>query len=558
MPKELIFEQIGYKTFDPAVDLFHRSKAPIRVVTAPNRGSKSYAAGHEVLGEVVFPPMVSEFKGNEIVPETTKPDREECRIWIVAPDYSLCKEFEYLWTYLVDNRNLYGFGYELEKQSFNVNHGSLKIVISWGIDRHGRKCRTIIEGKSAGHEKGLQGEEVHFCVVSEAADQEERIFVQYLAPRVRRFVIPTTPKIHADWVKRMIEEGVEGVECFVFPPQANPDYQWDRFRRNAIQAEHRIGKPNRYQWNEEERVLPDGTVLHQDQPLFMEEGSSCAEEDWKFAETFLGHWSYASERVLPFKHVPDAFGICHVLDYVPAWVKHAPKYVAIDYGFADPSSVGFWAVSPEGLIVKCSEIYEEGLSDSDLARATHTKLDRLEEATGYDWKIRYFAGDPQRPTVNAEMVRAGLPIFPINPKAQNDRQAGLMRMVDLMSVDPDLKTADFPQGRPRLYVLSKEAGPELGCPKTIQEWKTLRYKKQMQNEFAPSSIVGADHALDEARYFVMTNPTGALRHAAEPRSWYEADAWKERARKRSKLRRLRTANRPWREVAKSGGIHALR
>lgn len=491
-PKELIFNQIGYKTYDPAVDAFHASDARYRFVSAPNRASKSWAAGHDALG-AVFPPMRVEVDeaGVPIPGAPIQPLREEFLIWIVAPDYGLCKEFDYLYKHLVENRKKYGWTYKVERGTTNnAKQGNMRITINWGETPDGNVAKTIIEGKSGANEKGLQSEEVHYCIMSEAADQDERIFAQYLFPRVKQMVVPTTPKIKAEWIRKHLEEGsIEGygTEVFEFTPYANPKYDWTRFRIAALKAESLVAKTNIYKWDDNDR------------PLSLAPGTSCSEEEPHFAETFLGKWTYESERVLPFKWEPDYNGVCHVLNACPEWVWGARKMVSVDYGYTDPAAAGFWAVGEDGTKVLCAEIYETHLSATEFV----AKIERMRLDLG--WVVDYYVGDPSKPEVNGEFNKRRLPVYAMNKNVMRDREAGHMEFVDNLAVDPVV-------GHPMLYVLSEKAGHPYGCRKTIEEWKLLRRKSTSVNEFNTGAIEGNDHAYDHTRYFLQTKPTGRKGH----------------------------------------------
>ena len=117
---------------------------------------------------------------------------------------------------------------------------------------------------------------------------------------------------------------------------------------------------------------------------------------------------------------------------------------------------------------------------------------------GYEGQVSYVTGDPKQPQVADYMNRAGLNVIDIDKKAQADRAVGHRRLVDLMSVDPNLN-------HPMLFVAEDR------CPKTTVEWKHLRYREKMTNEYGPSAFESKcdDHAYDAARYFVMTRPAPA-------------------------------------------------
>lgn len=499
-PPELVWRQVGYQTYDKAVDAFHASTARYRFASAPNQSSKSYASAHDILGKDIFPPFEVPVKSaEELVPiGPPRPLRESQLIWIVGPAYMLCREFDYLYHHLVDNRRKYGWDYKIQSGTINnPRNGALRINIRWPeLTPDGKIATTTVRGMSATHEQSLQSDWVDVALISEAANQPERIWDQYLVPRCSKIIVPTTPKIQADWIRDKIEQGGAETEVFVFPPWSNPNYDWEGFRISAEKAESLIAKPNRYRW---------GYRGNKNRPRDMTPGTSCAEEEPMFAETRLGSWTYASERVIPFKWLPDAFGTCHVEKEVPEFLKlgRARYYVALDYGWDDPSCVGFWAVSSAGRKILAAEIYERHLTPGDIVDLVQTKLSDL------DWHNVTFIGDPKKPEANELFVRRGMNLMVLNKRMQADRMAGHMELVDQLAVNPDL-------GKPMLSVLSDKCGKPYGCPKTIREWKLLRRKKLDTGEFSPTSFEGADHSYDQTRYALLAFPRGPKQRTYDP------------------------------------------
>ena len=484
--KHTLLHLVGYHCYDEAVLRYHNSEARTRIITAPNRSSKSYAPSHDHLFDI-FPEMLETEEGRTFPVKGT-------RGWIVGPTYAVVKEFDYLYDILVRNRSKYGFSYSFGRQpTHNPEQGSMHIDIQWGKDPSGEMIRSIIEGKSATNDRSLQAEEVDWCILSEAADQSERILSQYLGPRVKKLSIPTTPKIHADWVRKLIDLGHSdptlGIEHFVFPPDANPEYDWERYRVEAKKAESRQGEGPRYRWGCENCRAPEGEDHSEDceggacvRPL----GTSVAERDPYFSETFRGAWSYETERAIPFRWQTIGELVSHVIREMPLWCEYAPIYVSMDYGYTDPAVALWWALDTDGTSVLLDEIYETRLDPAAFVRKIHERS----KARGY--LPRWYIGDPKKPEVASLLRQRGLPVFDRKKNLIADRAAGMFRVIDALSDDPHV-------GRPKLYVMSR-------CPKTIEEWKLLRRKEIRAGEFSPTSLVGADHAFDAARYYLMAQP----------------------------------------------------
>ncbi len=399
--------------------------------------------------------------------------------WIVGTDYATNKEWSYVAKWLVEERDRWTMGgktLNIEKFQNNPQNGNMLLVIDWGKGPHGR-ARAIIEGKSSTNEKALQGEHVTQWVQSEAADHPDRIWGKYGRTRSTWAIFPSTPKPGAAWLREMIEAGEKNtslsIDSFVYTRKSNPLYDEDLFRLEEAMAEKRS---------------PTGR----------------AEDDPYFAEQFLGHWVYYTGMVLPF-------GAQNRVTLDPAWLEGCPIYVSVDYGYSDACVALFWALLPSGALLIFDEIYEKKI-------VTHEFIGMIEEKlAGYEDQMSYATGDPKEPQVADYMNRAGFNVIDIDKKAQADRAVGHRRLVDLMSVDPNT-------GHPMLFVAEDR------CPKTCAEWKHLRYREGMSNEYGVSSLEGEDHAFDAAKYFVMTRPTTAKEQPE--RDWLR-EAMLEQRRNRS-------------------------
>jgi hypothetical protein len=411
--------------------------------------------------------------------------------WIVAVDYRTAKEWDYIWSILVDNRKKYGFGYTIEKAVNNPGQGTMIIIINWGMSPDGEVVRSIVECKSATNERSLQGEEVDWCIMSEAAEHDERIYNRFLSTRCRKLSLPTTPKIKAEWIHQLIEIGRQNpelsIESFNFTPRANPTYDWERFWIEHAKAESRVGL----------REFTEAGA----HDCFNPAVDCQARKDPAFAEQFLGSWTYESDRVLPFRWEDLRDGRTpHVLHEVPDWLSDCRYAVSTDWGYRDPASAGFWAIGPDDTVVRCAEIYQSKLPPEDFVRRIEAKREQL------GWNVSYYVGDPKKPEVAAIMRQRGLPVFIANKKKMADRAAGHLVFVDYLADDPAI-------GRPKLFVLSERCGEPYGCPSTIKEWKFLRVRGLTGNEFSTGAFLGNDHAYDDTRYFLMTNP-----HGSKPRT----------------------------------------
>jgi hypothetical protein len=488
VPKGLFLKALGYEVHAREVIHFHESRARYRIPCAPARTSKSYAGSYDLL-HLSMPSFVKlpDGKGGTVWrPLSPAKARHEIVSWIVAPSYQLAKEFDYLWNEVVQRQCFHPFGgAKVVEKHRAPGQGDMRIRVEWGRSPEGDLVTTLFDVKSATNPESCQAEEVDNCLMAEAAEQDEKMWEKYLKPRVTNLIAPTTPKLSAEWLYRMIQMGERdpslGIESFAFTPNANPSYDWKRYWESHKIAEARaLGKS---------RTPPFG------HDCFGEDSATCkAMEDPWFAEQFGGRWTFDADRVLPFRWTGKN---AHVLDFVPAWVPHGKWFVACDYGYLDPACAGFFSVGTDRQMVLAAEIYESKLDPQDFVNQIEAKRKALGITS-----LGYY-GDPQKPEVESFMRKLGLPVFNVNKMAQRDRKSGFLRVVNALTPDPLT-------GQPMLRVLSDRCGAPYGAPKIIAEWKSLRRKAGAKTDpWGAAAFIGDDHGLDMTRYFLSADPVGA-------------------------------------------------
>ena len=446
--KAFWFQVLGYKLYCDQVKRFHESDARIRIIEAPARGAKSYTAAHDA---VVFAMPVRPMA--------------DALIWSIGPTFKVNKEFDYLYEIFVERREelkANGISYEIERAVNRPTAGDMEIRFVKDKDpKTGRLYRSRILGLSAENEKVAQGEEVSYAILSEAAEQDESILTKYVEQRCNHIVMPTTPKPKAKWLRKLGEDGrvtpEMRVETFRFPPEANPTYDWSRFRAAKAAAEIRA----------REQYGPDAT----------------ASDDPYFAEQFEGRWVYYEGRVLPFsrrRHLvaPGTFGS----------LREHRIAVSVDYGYQDPAVALFFSILDGPVYFLFDEIHERHLTSERFVEAILARLSH------HGLEADFFVGDPKKPEVDRVMQDLGLPIFAMDKKAQASREAGYRRLIDTLTQGPFA-------GFPGLYVSSR-------CEKTAAEWDELHFKDGFSKEYSEQAIAGKgnDNAADAARYFLMTRP----------------------------------------------------
>lgn len=485
-----LFDLIGYRVMQPVVADFHKSRAPHRIISAPARTSKSYSAAPEIVHD--FFPSFLERDGEIARDEQGRPiaEHSETICWIVATDYKTAKEWDYAWNVLLDKKLIESFGGVIEASFNSPNSGNMaiRVVWPWMASTDGNAVRSILETKSATNERSLQGEEIRTCILSEAAEHDERIVRKYLLTRCGKIIYPTTPKRKAMWLHEMIVSGQEdpelGIDHFQYDGHCNPTYDWERFRRAEKKAALNYGKP---------------------------------EEDPEFAEQFLGLWTFEGGKVFPFRWLEDG-SPSNVIHKLPHWISTATWFVSLDYGFDDPAVAIFWAVDPAGDVMGVSEIYETHLTPGDFVRRI---VDRMEEMRIVPDHI---VPDPQHPVCTEILRRHGLNVFDLmRPADLRARDAGYQELRDALALDPATN-------RPRMSFYAA------GCPRTINEFKKIRFKEGHSNEFSEAAIVGEDHGIDASRHFIRSR----LKAKADNRDWVREFLADRKRQEREKTRLMRS------------------
>ena len=494
---DFIWGLADYKVYTDEVLRMHKSKARLKIISAPARTSKSWSGTYEALPDI-FPSFLKTEDGKMI------PFPGEQRIWIVAPTYQLAKEFDYLKSVLVDQRKKLGFTfYEIEKCQTNSDQGQMRIILNFGQSWDETPVRTYIEVKSATNMQSIQADQADVVIMSEAADQDEEVWSKYISTRYGRAILPTTPKIKAEWLRKLIQQGQERpelkIETFFYDGRCNPTYDWERYWIEHAKAESRQSCPNTRQVPFMEVRLDDPPSDDNGHDCFGKADTCWAFKDPHFAEQYMGRWTQAAGRVLPFR--AEAGGsVSHVLHSLPAWCELGRHYLSMDYGFDDESAVCWFSVGPDGTVVLYDSIYESGLTPADLAREVNGRcVDAryYKEQFGWDGvpRLEFVAGDPKKPEVRTEFRRVGLNVISVDKKRQSSRELGFNVFRDYLSDDPLL-------GRPKFYIYGRNN------QSIVDECRLLMRKVNSKDEHATS---GKDHGVDAIRYFLTVLPKGDIR-----------------------------------------------
>jgi len=187
------------------------------------------------------------------------------------------------------------------------------------------------------------------------------------------------------------------------------------------------------------------------------------------------------------------------------------KYIAIDYGFSAPSSVGWYAVSPDKIVYRYRELYITEQTFSDL-----TKL--IIAMTPESENIRYWVADPSIWAKKGESVLSGAEIMQdtyreiLGKRKLADGEIPTNRTLLLLQGNNDRINgwrvvreylSPFMQGEKltaKLQVFST-------CENFIRTFPTLIYDPIKTEDLDTD---GEDHPADELRYGLMSEPQPAI------------------------------------------------
>ena len=236
----------------------------------------------------------------------------------------------------------------------------------------------------------------------------------------------------------------------------------------------------------------DNPALMDSDPMYVKRLESLPEKerkaylhgDWSvFAGQYFGEWDMTKHIIKPF--------------VIP---KDWHRFISGDYGFAAPSSVGWYAVSPERKIYRYKELYRERMTYKELA-------EEVCRMTGDD-RIDYWVLDPaifgdkqhHKVDVDSREGESGAELMQkiVNDIKGNDRflltRGDNRRVIGWGTVREFLKDGD--DGTPNFQVFQN-------CVDFIRTFPAL-----IHDEIKPEDVNtdGEDHAGDECRLALMSRP----------------------------------------------------
>lgn len=302
-------------------------------------------------------------------------------------------------------------------------------------------------------------------------------------------------------------------------------------------------------WKEkQEGLLDEGTFVIQMSTYDNQHNLGGEKAVQALADTFEPHERQARIHGVPTakygkvldKYVDAMFPNGHLLlPHKPDWKKCA-YYESIDFGYAAPCSIGLHAVYPEGYSIRFDEIYVRQFTVPEIKSAlwhkrkyyniqesAETVLDQdcfkrmkdggISIAEQFSSKeANVWIGKGQEPTkafihnlrkkltlgkitqseydleISKIRKREGFISFPIYPvKSNSVRDQGWEKFNHKLLFDPV-------EGRPNYFVTTN-------CIEFRKEARMAKWKEGRFGQVG-KGITGSDHALDEARYHIMSDP----------------------------------------------------
>lgn len=198
-----------------------------------------------------------------------------------------------------------------------------------------------------------------------------------------------------------------------------------------------------------------------------------------------GDWDVFAGQVF------SEWGDQHVIRPQPLSAEAWKKFAAMDWGYAKPFALGWFAVNPDGRMIQYREFYgcKAGEKNKGLEMAATQVAQRAWELSTTEG-VDTIVADPAcwskidgTPSVAEQFEAVGFRMI----KADNDRYNGLMRLHDLMQT----KAHD---GKPMLMVFST-------CHATIEQIPTLVYDQKRVEDVDSAQ---EDHVYDMLRYAALS------------------------------------------------------
>lgn len=314
MPKVLVKERVwpGLR-YHPHTGqkLVHASSARHRVNAAGRRFGKSQVGGHELIPEALIARTRTKLLSDLGI---------RMEYWIVGPNYTDSeKEFRVFYD---DCRRL-RLPFDKPGTYNDPRSGNLQVSLWEG--------RFLVQAKSAAHPESLVGEGLHGVIMAEAAKMKESVWSKYVRPTLADFT---------GW--SLWNSTPEGKNFFydLWQLGQNPEaVEWESWKQPS--------------WTNP-FVFPEGRQDPEVHAMRLELGETLFEQEVACSFTeYAGRVYFMWDEEV---HVRD-------LQYDP----HRPVFMALDYGYTNPTVILWLQVDAFQNVNVLREYYHSHKTESDIA-----------------------------------------------------------------------------------------------------------------------------------------------------------------------------------------------
>ena len=293
------------------------------------------------------------------------------------------------------------------------------------------------------------------------------------------------PNVKHHWIRRHTKEKKLDYfrMSFLDNPEIIPDQKSDRLRafKRAFAND------------------PDPKLIDKIADMFTEPGLRRVDklrnlEGLRFKRGFLGLWG-SDEGLVFEKFDPEV----HIIDgsitatIMPNW----KRYLSVDWGFRNPSSVIWWARTPDDRLYAYKEIYKTGLTKPELIQLIRDNCDR------YD-RFQYAAVDSEDQEGVEMLRRAGFRV----KEPKKDRVAQIQAVQERLKVDATSQPAIMFLRDRLVHAPDQDLKDDYRCLEVTDEFLSLTYEEKMKGTRKDDQeTVGDNHGTDGTAYLCTSLET---------------------------------------------------
>lgn len=272
-------------------------------------------------------------------------------------------------------------------------------------------------------------------------------------------------------------------------------------------------------------TVKDNPTLFENDPLYVARLESLPEIERK--RLLEGVWDAFEGQVFP--ELSQLVHGCESFEIPPEW----PRYCVLDWGFAKPFTVGWYAVDYDDVLYRYREWYgckreHEGVDDGDdvglRMQAWEVARGILERERGEGSRIMRIAdpsiwhprpdtrrGEAKGETIFEDFMRQGV----VFTKADNERLHGKLQVHKRLKTDTEIdkETGEILSDTPRFQVFNDCKG----------FWRTMPQLYESSRNPDDVDTDQEDHIYDEVRYMCMARPVRASKVETIPTGSFRAE-----------------------------------